>query len=364
MKKTIRIITFHTPKNYGAVLQAFSLMSYLKNFTFDVKLIDFNTPHLRSIYPLITDSSSFKGKIKCLLDRLYIQKKKDKYIKFDTFVETKFDLTKRYESFNELSKDYPKADYYITGSDQVFNPNRIEEERKAFYLDFGLETTKRIAYAGSFGVKQIPNDKKDEVADYLSKFYRISIREKSGVDIVERISKNKAVEVLDPVFLNNMSFWRSNALHYEVGNKPYLFYYRLMNSAKSDELVRRIATNMNLQLVVMTDGFLKWNADKVLRDVGPQEFLDLLDRAEYVATDSFHGVAFSLIFEKQFVFTDFNIELAGRGLNLLRKVDAEQCAALLGNEGNVRLDYKIVFQKLNQEIAFSKEFLKNALSCQ
>lgn len=358
----IRMITFHTPKNYGAVLQAFSLMSCLKTYSGDVKVIDFNTPNLRSLYPLYTKPTTIKQAAHWALNAGYLGKKKRKYEKFEKFVREKLDLTRRYESFGELKKTPPAADIYVTGSDQVFNPNRIEEERQAFYLHFGREAAKRISYAASFGVKSVPEERRQELSDYLTAFSSLSVREESGTVIVRELSGRAAQEVLDPVFLNDRDFWREVSEPYPVGDEPYLLYYRLMSSKQSDDAVRRAADEKKLRLIVVTDGRLKWRADRVLRDVGPEELLYLFDHAQYVATDSFHGVAFSLLFEKQFLFADYNEKLADRGLNLMKKAGADHCAGLNGNDGNAVLDYEAVKQNLMPLIAASKAFLENAIS--
>lgn len=357
----IRLITFHTPKNYGAVLQAYSLMSFLKTIAPDVKVIDFNTPHLQNAYPLKVHSSGLKGNIKAALDNSFLPQKKMKYRKFDDFVDNKLDLTERFDSFERLRNTPPDADVYVTGSDQVFGPNRVEEERNAFYLNFGDESIQRIAYAASFGVKDVPEDRKQEIGSYLRRFDKIAVREKSGMRIVEQLSGKTAVEVLDPVFLNDVAFWKHTSVAYPIGNEPYLLYYRLMSDRRSDENVRKIAAEKGLKLVVVMDGFLMWKADRVLRDVGPQELLYLIDHAEFVATDSFHGVAFSLIFEKQFFFCDYQENLAERALNLMKIAGTERCAGLNGGTGREILEYADINKKLSVQIEASKMYLKNTL---
>ncbi len=360
-QKAIRMITFHTPKNYGAVLQAYSLMTYLKTLSPDVRVIDFNTEHLKSLYPLFVKPNGVKGIIKSAINVLYLPKKKEKYRKFDEFVSRYIDLTRRYSSIDELRESAPEAEFYFTGSDQVFNPNRIEEEREAFYLNFGGEDIKRIAYAASFGVQSVSEKQKKLVASYLYKYHKISVREKSGAEIIQTILNKQVTEVMDPVFLNSKDFWEKTSKTYRIANEPYLLYYRLMNSEKSDSEVRRIAKEKKLKLIVMTDGFLKWRPDRVLRDVGPQELLYLIHHAAFVATDSFHGVAFSLIFEKQFFFCDYVQRLADRALNLLRAVGAEQCAGLNEGTGSFVLDYDEVNQKLDSLIRESKAFIEETL---
>lgn len=357
----IRLITFHTPKNYGAVLQAYSLMSYLKNYSDDVEIIDYNTPALRAKYPLKPKNNSLKQFIYNLLMYSAYSQKKEKFKKFDSFVENKLLLTKRYESLEDLISDLPKADAVFTGSDQVFNPSRIKEERRVFYLDFLPSSTKKIAYAASFGVKTVPDEKQDEVKHYLKSFDAISVRESSGIDIVKDLSGKSAAEVLDPVFLNDKEFWVNTAVPYkeELGN--YLFYYKLMNSFESDAAAQKIAEEKNLKLVVMTDSLIKWKADKILRDVGPEEFLSLMSNANFIVTDSFHGVAFSLIFEKQFTFSDMNDRTNERGLNLLQKAGIEQLAYAGEKSPDRELNYNEINERLGKIINISKDYISDSL---
>ena len=163
-------------------------MSYLKNYSDDVKIIDYNTPALRAKYPLKPKSKSIKQLIYNLLMYSAYSQKKKKYEKFDAFVSNKLSLTKRYESLEDLISEPPEADAVFTGSDQVFNPSRIEEERKVFYLYF-LPSSTKIAYAASFGVKSIPTDRQAEITHYLEKIDSISVRESSGIDIVKELSE-------------------------------------------------------------------------------------------------------------------------------------------------------------------------------
>lgn len=357
----IRLMTFHTPKNYGAVLQAFSLMSYLKKFSSDVKVIDYNTPNLRAKYPLKTKVRGIKQFIYWLLTRHTYNSQKRKFEKFDLFVKEKLSLTERYESFSELKNNPPSADIVFTGSDQVFNPSRIEEERKAFYLDFVPNGVKKIAYAASFGVSEIPNDKTEEITEYLKSFNRVAVRENSGVRIMEKLGFNDSAEVLDPVFLNDAEFWRKNAKPYYKRPEDYVFYYRLMNSKESDGAAFNLAREKGLKLVVMTDGLLKKRADTVLRDVGPEEFLFLLDNAKYVVTDSFHGVAFSLIFKKQFILSDANALTNDRALNLMRMFGIEKQAYAPTYDPEKELDYNEIELKIASYIEFSKKYIANAV---
>jgi hypothetical protein len=358
----IRLLTFHTPKNYGAVLQAFSLYTYIKRINEDTLIIDYNTEALRANYKPFKKPNGIKELIKVFIQSPHYGAYKRRYKKFDDFVTSHLGLTERFESTEALYAEPPVADIVFTGSDQVFNPNRIESERKAFYLDFVPNKTKRASYAASFGVSDIPPDKAHEIKAYLEKFDYISVRESQGVELVERMTTKNSIEVLDPVFLNTKEFWISIAKPYKIKNQKYIFYYCLMGGKASDLAARELSKQMNLPLVVMTQGILRIHADEILRDIGPEEFLYLINNAEYIVTDSFHGVAFSLIFEKQFFALPVAPDKMHRQNTILSKVGLLQ--RIYNNCVNVKdnIQYEPVNEKLRYEIDKSKQFIDNVLS--
>ena len=358
---SVRLITFHTPKNYGAVLQALSLSKYLETIAEDVRIIDYNTAHLRSLYPVISKPDSLKGMVKTILMLPTFSEKKHKHQKFSQFVSENLPMGKQYDSTDSLYEEKWNENVFVTGSDQVFNPRRIQEERQAFYLDFVPEGAKRISYAASFGVSEIPEDKILEIQQYLKKFNAISVREQSGVEIVNHMLNYEPQLVLDPVFLNGAAFWREYAKPYPRQLEHYLFYYRLLDDRKNDQWICQLAKKKNLKLVVMTDDMLRFRADVVMRDVGPQEFLYLMDHADLVVTNAFHGVAFSLILQKQFLFSDNSALTNDRGLSLLKRYGIEKEAYIESYTDTSLIRYDDVQKKLDLDIEKSKAFLRDNL---
>lgn len=354
----VKIITFHTPKNYGAVLQAFSLLKYIEQFTEDVKIIDYDTKHLRSLYPILPKVYNLRSFVKYLLILPSYKARKIKYEKFEKFIQEDFKLTRKFSSISELFNYNWNNDLFITGSDQVFNPTRIEEERKVFYLDFLPTSLKKVSYAGSFGVDKIQVDKQEEIKNYLNKFYKLSVRERKGKEIVEKLIDKKVEVVLDPVFLNDKKFWEKNEKAYgkEFGN--YLFYYRLINDKKSDEFVEKLAKEKGLKLVVLKDGYQRVKADYIVEDVGPKEFLYLMSHASFIATNAFHGVAFSIILEKQFVFTDCDKIRNQRGISILSLLNIEKEAYIETFDIKKTILYSRIKPILDKEIENSKNYLK------
>lgn len=350
----IRLITFHTPKNYGAVFQAYSLMSVLKNKCNDVKIIDFNTPHLRSLYPIIPKCSNIKSFLCMVLNFYTYPFKYKKYKKFDAFICKYMDFTRRYENVKCLyGEKWSDDTVFVCGSDQVFNPNRVKDEQQAFYMDFVPDRNYKFSYAASFGISKIPDAKKKQIISYLEKFDAISVRENSGVSIVENLLDKNATEVIDPTLLNGIDFWEKCEKPYNKSFSRYLLYYRLLGTKESDSIAMKKAKEENLQLVVVTELMLRGlKCNKILRDVGPEELLWLYHHADYVVTDSFHGIAFSVIYEKPFTFSDMNPILSERGLNLIRQLGIKQ-ESVYGRDANGIVDYNAVNVRL-------KELRKNA----
>ena len=139
-------------------------------------------------------------------------------------------------------------------------------------------------------------------------------------------------------------------------------YYRLLNSSQSDKVAEEIARSQGLHLVVVTDGRRKGlKAAKILRDVDPEELLSLFGQSDYVVTDSFHGVAFSLLFEKRFEFVDFNPRLNVRGLNLLQKAGLEKIAFRQNVSERQVFNYNQINERLNEWKSKSVRFLESAL---
>lgn len=358
----IRLITFHTPKNYGAVLQAYSLMSVLKKKCDDVKIIDFNTPHLQSLYTIIPKVSGIKGFVYEILNFYTYPFKYKKHKKFDDFTNKYMDFTKRYESAEQLYKEKWSNDtVFVCGSDQVFNPNRVNDEQQAFYMDFVPDVNYKFSYAASFGIKNIPNEKKTIVKSYLEKFNSISVRERSGVDIVGKIACRNAAEVIDPTLLNDVEFWIKCEKPYKKTFSHYLLYYRLLGTKESDSIAMKKAKENNLQLVVIATHMLKGlKCDHVLRDVGPEELLWLYHNADYIVTDSFHGIAFSVIYEKPFTFSDMNPILSERGLNLIHQLAIVE-ENVYGAKSNGEIEYDAVNAKLKKMRKLANDFIDKSL---
>lgn len=221
-------------------------------------------------------------------------------------VPSLFDSIWRWDAFNfkyvklgknlEYYKNHPdEVDYYIVGSDQVWNPEWFSEERvDAFLLPFAQDT-KKVAVSASFGISSFPDEWKDVFSKELSKFKAISVREKDAVDIVQNLSNRKAELVIDPTMMLSAEDWKHIIRKPKIDdvNERYILTYFLGGATE--------AAQKRVEELIQKYHFRVIDQAAYADQIGPGEFLYLLSHAQIVITDSFHGCVFSTIFQIPFL---------------------------------------------------------------
>jgi hypothetical protein len=301
----IAILTFHTPINYGAILQTYALQKFLKNSfpEANVKIIDFKTDiHIKKyniFLPFRRNIILYALHQLCILLR-YAQLKERKK-KFTTFQTTEFSLTKRFHSQDELLNQIPLMDYYIVGSDQVFHPKSLYI--RTYFLDFQKKTAKKIAYAPSFGMSDFNKEIEEKIHPFLQDFDSLSCREKDGAEFMSKSLNREIPVVLDPIFLLSCKEW-DKITKYPEENEKYIFIYDLNGGKNLIKIAKEIKKITGLKIICQTQTAHNFYAiDKQIYHAGPEEFIGYIINAEYIVTDSFHGTAFSVLFnKKQFVY--------------------------------------------------------------
>ena len=209
--------------------------------------------------------------------------------------------TKKRMSF--FSRNKYKYDYYICGSDQIWSPALIPL-RKYYYLSF-VGSSKKMAYAASFGINSIPKFHLKAIRNYISDFSYLSLRENSSLSIVNSLVKKEAYCVLDPTLVVKKTFWENYLSKQQkfirndkYNNENYYFCYFLNMPNKSTiTYIRKQARNKRI-LIAPYNYHIN---DFTYCDSNPVDFLFLVSHATCIFTDSFHGVCFSVIFEKEFL---------------------------------------------------------------
>lgn len=295
--------------NYGQLLQVYALSSYLKSLGHHVEVIKYDhmndTTLKRSLLNrLFTMAHKPSWLIKGITERIIDKVLPGKTNKdcpcttsFLSFKEKYLNWTQYYPTFNSLMKNPPQADVYICGSDMIWGETAFRPN--PFFLDFGK--AKLIAYAPSFGRKTITRPYANYIKSLINRFAAISVREDSGVKICNTLGRPDTICVPDPTLLLDQRDYSTLEKPYSV-KSPYVFLYIIGANGQSyvPEIIKQ-ARLKNFDILYRSaqggkdDGF-----NKVYPS--PGEWLYLIKNSAYVVTNSFHGVIFSIIYRKNFVY--------------------------------------------------------------
>ncbi len=304
-KKTIGVITFFR-RNYGAFLQAYALQKALEKTGFSPELINYDYYHDNTFFevPKILFKKNKKEFIKRVLSNIknYSSQKKSNKV-FDNSVEKNLKVGKRIKSYKDLKKSPPQYDAYLSGSDQVFNPNLNPQGWESRLLSF--TEGRKFTYAASCGSSNIEN------SNYLSsfkneivKFSLLSFREKSFFDNISReISDLKGEVNIDPVFLLSRDEW-STFSNDKIHDQKYIFVYFVAEKGATINRALELSKETGLPLLFSKKMKIKGNVIKTKGIMSPEEWIGAIKNAEYVVTNSFHGTSLSIIFQKKLVIVE------------------------------------------------------------
>ncbi|WP_294469620.1 polysaccharide pyruvyl transferase family protein [uncultured Ruminococcus sp.] len=367
--KKVAIITITTGQNYGNKLQNYALQKSLQDLHFDV----YTLKHKRTSDLFINKSISVaKTIIKIIIKRPYNRIKKNRIKCFKEFGNRSIIFSDYTLSFNNYPKGLTnKYDYFIAGSDQVWNAGFqvINEELKNYLLQFA-KPEQRVAYAASFGTDKIAPGYEHYFKEELPKFKAISVREESGVKLVEECGA-KATVVLDPTMLLNSDQWKEIARRPDYVEKaPFVVTYFLGGrDAELTAYINRIANGRkiyNLEIESASENTI--DSIEVFA-TAPDEFVWLIANADCVLTDSFHATVFSILFHKPFcVFErkaiNESYKMGGRIDTLLGKFHLERFRDSDRSFSVVPEKYEIdeIERVLDVERKKSLDFLISALS--
>ncbi|WP_257666573.1 polysaccharide pyruvyl transferase family protein [Parapedobacter tibetensis] len=363
----IGIITFHRAHNYGAVLQAYALKMHLVNKGHEVSFIDYWPDYRKGMYSLINFKFDDKRNLfykmvkRTISTSLDLPFKFKRHARFQRFIRKRLGIigNKGIKFGNQILDAY---DAYIYGSDQIWRFNRFSDYSGFDPVYWGKYPVGskglKIAYAASMGRMNVGKDDFDFIKTHLQNFNAISVRENQLLDLVKPYSTNTIVQVLDPVFLLEKKQWEQLIPDNEK-QEPYLLLYNLTRSKQATEAAERIARNKGYKIIELTGGVnFSRVGQRYKQNYGPIEFLTSIKHASFVIATSFHGVAFSILFERQFLSVDMGDNLA-RVTSLLSNLGIEnRYLADLNSLSNIELiDYNKVNGLLLQDVAKSKEFL-------
>ena len=369
----IGIITIHFGVNYGSALQTYALNNYIKE-KYDIKngvveVINYIPPRYskkrrylntnkgipfctKIIYSILSAPSTF------LYNKI-----------FSDFLKKNTSLSIEMNNHSQLKNRYCGFDMLIAGSDQIWNSDFNEGFDSAYFLDFGSINTIRCTYAASAGKVDFDNEEREQIKNALSLLDGISVRESQLREFLLNMEFKNVVHVLDPVFLLNQKRWG------ELAGKPiiderYLFIYLLDGDTQNTvDIAVQIAKKYHLKTVMISFGHVWSNDNRVdyyLIRKKPEEFINLMLYSDFVITNSFHGAAFSINFEKQFLAfkrDKYNsrldslsalFKLENRFISSKNSIDIDEFL-------NKEIDYEIVNNIKNDLLNRSESYLKEMI---
>lgn len=299
----VNILTYHFVENHGAALQAYCLRKVIEDLGHHVRIIDYCPRHLTDGGPFWWSLDRWHRRANLVIAyKRYIHYREmlfgngGKRGKFEAFHRDFLKLQgRRYHTLRELVEDPPAGDVVICGSDQIWNSSEQFGIDPAYFLGFAPPGQRTASYAASFGRPELDKRYHAKVGELLAHVGSISVREKSGVDIVSNLTGREAAWVLDPTFLVDPGHLESIATVQRTD--PYIFSYTL----RSRELVAEIEafSTTALDLPVVSPATLREAGRPA---PGPLEWLGHIKGAKFVITNSFHGTVFSILFSKPFIF--------------------------------------------------------------
>ncbi|RHK02231.1 polysaccharide pyruvyl transferase family protein [Olsenella sp. AM04-33] len=319
----IGIITYHFARNYGAILQCFALQSHLKMLGQDVRVLNYETERQERNNSLHHKRDNPLQNLAINIALLPFERaRKLKEGRFSGFEADLLLESPRLRSLDELSSyvESEGLDILISGSDQVFNP-KIDDFDRAFLFPFQT-TAVKASFAASLG--SATAEELVPYVDDLRAFDVVCVRERTDAAVAESLLGKKPLVADDPVFLLGPNDWRSVASTKGSPKGGYVLGYFINKACLSQyvALTHAIAERLGLPVKVINVRFGKDSfKSEMVKDAGPAEFLGLVSGASFVCTDSFHGTAFSLIFERPFVSFEPRVESSDyRKRDLLEKV--------------------------------------------
>lgn len=290
----VHILTFHRALNYGAVLQCYGLYKTVSQIK-ECDVIDYRADCIEKRYKVFTLNTSLKGFTKALLTAPVVKKKRKK---FNDFIRNNIEITQSVLDRRSLkSIKWSDSDFYCVGSDQVWNFDLVNGDT-SYLLDFVPDKAIRFSYAASIGL-DVKSEWKDTLKTYLKMFSGVSVREKTAQEQLKQYNILTSVEI-DPVFLLTKEEWFEKA--YEVNSEPYVLIYLLQKADFFMKSAMEYARKHEKKVVIISSGLRRQYDAEYVSDCGPEEFLGYFKDADLVFTNSFHGIAFSILLNKQFYY--------------------------------------------------------------
>lgn len=357
----IGIVTFFKSYNYGVWLQAYATQKFLEFQGYDAEMINYS-----NIYEKKKTRRAYKegdrsiGYLTSFLKSILFGKVRYYNRGFRRHINECYNLSDReYSDVSELLN--VSYDVLVVGSDQVWNPQITNGLDKVFLLQFG-NARKRLSIASSLGSNLLSDYEKNQLIQALKSFDGISVREEFAYEYLQKELKTSIKVISDPTFLITRDQWIENVAkksrYYGINDKYILTYFVSNEKRKSSniELIKNYSERFGLPVwAIQFSSYFSEGVDKKILGASIFDFIALLNNAEIVITDSFHGAALSVNINKDFV-TIVNTENPVRIHNLLSKIELLERINLQPDNYS-KIDYTTVNEKISAIRRDSQEWI-------
>lgn len=354
----------HCPLNYGAILQTYALQMYLETIGINVTVIDYRPNYIVYDQSLMYVGAEFYRRnfiTRWAYRFLKAPAKFGRKRKFMMFSKNELHLTPTYKTFEEIRNANLDADFFICGSDQIWNVVSGAHKDPAYFLEFAHSDSKKISYAAS-GNLPLTEEVRDITFPMINRISYISMREYSTIASIQEYINKKITHVCDPVLLLEDECWRMLYKKHSTfaPNEKYVLVYPMGNGAeKTIDTAYRYAKQKKKPLYMISASLRKDSRVSKMLNVSPYDFLTIIDHAEFVVTNSFHGTCFSIIFEKEFC----SCVAVGTNQRIASILEMAGLSCRLSKDGIINeelIDYSLVKANIKKYIEKSKDFLKEA----
>lgn len=357
--KKIGIITFHRAKNYGAVLQAYALQHTLEQLGSDCEIVDYKCENIDNGYKPFQFSKT--DPIKSILKSLVMYRKRAKKIEqFSSFYNNYLKISDKTYSNSDISECKNLYDAFISGSDQVWGPGKEGINPDSIYFLSFADDNQKYSYAASFGVADISDVKAMQLRPLLKNFQSFSVREKSALNIVKKITGKNGVCHIDPTLLLKKDEWQKISV--KKIDKPYILVFNVKPVKSLIDFAEKLSKKTEIPVVYITDNPQKKRKNfTYVAAPTVEEFLGYFANADYTVTNSFHGTAFSVIFHKN-MFVEYETAKGfnHRAKNLLQTIGINR-EIKDGEAVTTDIDWNKVDNILQAERKLSLDYLKDII---
>lgn len=359
----VSVITRHAIANYGSFLQAYATQEVIQKLGHSCEIIDYvrTDEEYRNIEKTVLRLKPEWNNSKVKRFVYLVMREPESRLagkKFEAYRNRHLKLTKRYSSSDALKMDPPISNCYITGSDQVWGPIGSEQYDDNYFLSFVRNGFPKFSYAASFGRTNRDKDIDDHFKNLLQSYDVILVREDSAVERIERMGLT-AKQVIDPTLLLPRDYWirkvEEFSIKNKVGGKGYVLVYQLHNNNRLNIYASELARKYNLRLIRVSPSFHQIiRGGKFIYCPDPFAFLRLIKDASCMVTDSFHGTAFAINLNTQFVEVLPQNGTNTRNVSILKLTGLSD--RILADDDNYSLyECKIDFDKVNKIISRERE---------